>query len=809
MEKIFLPLYRFFRGHKWVLYTVIAATFALFAFFASRLQFEEDLAKLLPASGNEDSGLVFGNLKIKDKVFVQFTAKEGCELSPAELGAIVDEYMDSLEVTSLYAIGPDVAVNALDFALAHVPSFVDTSLYSAFDKAIEAVDETMARNAELVMNDWTGSATEMVATDPFNFKSLLLPSGASGFTVVDGHLFSPDSTVALAFISPDFQSFDSASTTILINDLRRRKTAVAEAHPEVDILMHGVPVRSADNAGMTKRDLWLTVGLSMLLILIVLLIAFKGLGIVWQNIVPVIYGAAFSMACLYWIKGSMSFLALGIGSVVLGVALSYCLHVIIHQRYVGSVEKMLSDESTPVCLGCITTVGAFLGLLFTESELLRDFGLYATFGLIGTTFFALAFLPPMLKDSDTARNEKIFAAVTKINSYPYDRKIWIMVLVALLILTGFIFSPRVQFDNDLAHIGYISDDVHRSDELYTEKVLHGTLQRHYAVAGKTLDDALEANVALTGLLEDLRDSGLIESYAPVVPSLFATVKSQNERIAAWKAYWSPEKIALAQKALKASAVKYDLSPDMFDPFYAMVEGEYEPGDLYSSGVIPKGLLCNFIEESGGKFLIFNSVGLIPENKARVDAAVDAAGGPVVVDPMFYTGNMIELVHQDFNTTLLISSIFVFIVLLVAFRNIWISILSFLPMFLSWYVVQGLMAIFGLQFNLINIVISTFIFGIGVDYSIFVMNGLLAGARGEDTTLLDYHKGAIFFSAFVLIVVMVSMLFARHPAVHSIGVCTLIGMLTTILLTYTVEPFLFRQMLKSKFFRRSFKAVETK
>ena len=127
------------------------------------------------------------------------------------------------------------------------------------------------------------------------------------------------------------------------------------------------------------------------------------------------------------------------------------------------------------------------------------------------------------------------------------------------------------------------------------------------------------------------------------------------------------------------------------------------------------------------------------------------------------------------------------------------------MFLSWYVVQGVMAIFGLQFNLINIVISTFIFGIGVDYSIFVMNGLLADARGEDTTLLDYHKGAIFFSAFVLVTVVVSMLFARHPAVHSIGVCTLIGMVSTILFTYTLQPFLFRIMLKSQYLRKSFKA----
>ena len=94
-----------------------------------------------------------------------------------------------------------------------------------------------------------------------------------------------------------------------------------------------------------------------------------------------------------------------------------------------------------------------------------------------------------------------------------------------------------------------------------------------------MDEALEANVALTALLDSLRDAGRIENYTPIVPSLFATVKSQEERIAAWKAYWSPEKVAEVRKILTASAKKYDLSPDMFEPFYAMVGDDYEPGGV--------------------------------------------------------------------------------------------------------------------------------------------------------------------------------------------------------------------------------------
>ncbi|MBR2378545.1 MAG: MMPL family transporter, partial [Bacteroidaceae bacterium] len=95
----------------------------------------------------------------------------------------------------------------------------------------------------------------------------------------------------------------------------------------------------------------------------------------------------------------------------------------------------------------------------------------------------------------------------------------------------------------------------------------------------------------------------------------------------------------------------------------------------------------------------------------------------------------------------------------------------------------------------------FIFGIGVDYSIFVMKGLIAQASGSDQNLLTYHKTAIFFSAFVLIVVVGSLLFATHPAIKSIGVSTLIGMSATILLTYILEPALFRFMMRFKFFAK--------
>ncbi len=801
---VFVKIYRFFTKHKFLLYALMVVSSVVFAVFAAKAHFEEDLMKLLPKSDESESGLVFGNVKVKDKLFMQMTGAE-----PEVLVGYVDELMDSILANdegianTLYKLETDLALNALDYAMMHVPSFVDTAMYVRFDSAIAHADETMARNYELIANDETGMATEMVSTDPLGLRECLMPdlSGGLGFTLIDGHLFCADSTVALIFISPDFQTFNSQASHKLVSHLNHCVEQFHKAHPDVEVLMHGGAVESVGNASTMKRDIAITIGVSLVLILLYLCLSFKSYNIIWQNVLPIVYGTIFALACMYWIKGGMSLMALGVGSVILGVALSYCLHVIVHQRFVGDVEQMLADEAIPVCLGCLTTIGAFLGLMFTQSELLKDFGLFATFALIGSTFFALVFLPHFLNVKDAKHSKKAFKLIDKINNYPYDRNPFIIIALCVFIVIGIIFSGKVQFDNDLKHIGYESDELHKSQKLYAEKNDHGGVQKYYAVTADDLDQALDANKALSATMDSLREAGDLFTYTPVVSILFQSQAEQERRNAAWKRYWTPEKVAEAMAAVKAAALKNGLSPDIFVPFQAMVEADYEPGNLYEAEVVPEGLLCNFIEETDGKFLILNAAQMSQEKEAGVSDIIAAMPHAVVVDPLYYTGGMISLIHKDFNMALLISSIFVFVVLLLSFRDLLISLLAFMPMFLSWYVVQGWMAILGLQFNMINIVISTFIFGIGVDYSIFVMKGLIEGQRQEGSKLLEYHKVAIFFSALVLIIVMAAMLFAKHPTIVSIGECALIGMISTILITYTLQPLIFRWLMKIPFMKR--------
>ena len=826
MHRIFLPIYHFFQKQKWALYTILIATTAVFGWFGSKLEYEEDIIKLLPRSSTSNE-LAFSDIGLIDKIFVQVTSRDTLNpVSTDELAALADEYCAILQQRDsathylkgvLVSLDIDTALEAMDFGLSHLPSFLDTAWYAQIEKALEpeAFEEQMARNYQIVMEDETGEESQFVSMDPLNLRSSLGDilggeTSAGGITIVDGHLFCPDKTVALALLSPSFTSTNSGACTKLVNMMDKLKHELEAEHPDMRILVHGNPQGSVSNAGTIKRDLAWSIGLSLLLILIIMLLSFHKLAFLWQQVVPVLYGALFSMACMYWIKGYMSLMALGISAIVLGVAISYCLHVLIHFYYVGDAEQMLREESTPVFLGCLTTIGAFMGLLFTESDLLRDFGLFATFSLIGNTLFALIFLPHFLKPEQISfKRTHGFPLVEKINNLPWDRNNWLIGTLIVLIVVGICFSPKVKFDSDLMNLDYDNAELRESQELYNRKSADGYAHQYFAAwDDDNLDEALEHNKGLVRALDSLKADGLVKSYVPVTKLLLHSRQDQEERIQKWYSFWTPGRVRYIRKLLADAERTYGLPRKFYDPFIGIISANYEPGDIVESGIVPEGLLSNYVEQQqSGRYMVYTDVSYDLQDQTKVWKTLTSYDHVLVLEPFFYCRDMVEIVHDDFNTTLWISSLFVLIVLLLSFQNIWIALLAFFPMFISWYVMQGYMAIFGLEFNLINIVISTFIYGIGVDYSIFVMEGLLTEARKGDTKMLEYHKVAIFYSALVLGIVTFSLIFARHPAIHSIGLITLIGMASTILITYSLQPWIFRKLVKIPFFRRGFRIPE--
>ncbi len=784
-------------------------SFLIFGYLGSKVVYEEDITKLLPSTetgGNEQ--LVFRNLKVKDKIFVLFTGDE-----PEKLSMICDDFMsvisnaDSTNVlldNVLYDFDEEMLIDAVGYLYDNAPVFIPTSSYDAIEESLseDKIEMQMSSNFEILGSAAGGAMMDLVRIDPIGLRNTIFSgtgdlkeSMGGNYLIYDSHFFTTDTTVALAFISPAFKSFDAKHSIELIDLIDKAIVDFRQKYPSVEILYHGAPVQSVYNSRQIKKDLIMTLSVSMIIISLIIGLCFKNKSTLFLLILPVIYGAIFALAMIYIIKGGMSLMALGIGAIVLGVALSYCLHVITHYKYVTDPVKVLEDQTVPVILGCLTTIGSFMGLLFTKSELLKDFGLFASLALIGTTFFALVFLPHLFNTKRNKRSDKAFAFLEKINSYPFEKQKWLIGIIVILFGASLYLKNFVTFDSDLKNIGYHEENVVRSQKIFTEKTARGMVTTYYAATSDNLDSAILKSREITRRLEILKDEGLLETYSKG-NSLFLTEKEQEERIECWNNYWSNSKVDNVKKSLIKYGSEYGFRETTFRPFLEMISQRYEPVSICESDVLPEALMSNIIEVSDDSYMIFTSVTATKENQNKVSDEIASIPGSLVIDPFYYTSDMVSLINKDFNMTLAISSFFVFIVLLISFKSLVLAILAFLPMAMSWVIVLGIMGAMGLQFNLINIVISTFIFGIGVDYSIFIMDGLISKYQSNKDVLI-FHKTAIIFSAIVLITGVVSLMFATHPAIKSIGFSTLIGMSATVLLSYTLQPFLFGLLIKAK------------
>lgn len=828
-----VKLYDFLSKNKWLIWVFILLTTGLFTYHTLQCKLEENIFKLLPQTENLSESeqalaantpdLAFTSLKLKDKIMVQVVPVEGTNTEEAntitteDMAAAMDLFMEhAMQSDSargyidsqMYDVDPALILEAADYLMQHGVSYLDVTPEELDSLTTEQhIREVVRLYLQVLETDLGQNFYDVLSYDPCGLSLKTVPqhildkiqdeSDAEANMPSTGafqhnHIFAGKGQACIGFITPTFGSDDSKKAGKLMKSLDKARDEVESTYPGLTVRYHGTVVLAAGNSNRIKMDLVTTIGIALIIIIILLAISLKRPTYLLLMLFPIGYGALFALATIYTFRGWMSLMALGLGAIVLGVALSYCLHVLIFYVYTGNARLTVMKQSKPVFLGALTTIGAFAGLLFTKSSLLQDFGAFALLTVVGTTVISLIVMPQFLPKKSTP-NKKIFAAMDKFNAYAPDQNKWICGIVCIWCLVCICFSGKYEFDSNLVNIGYFSNETKAAMASWDKMQNSGLKQQYYASYATDLETALEQLPAIEARVDSLRKAGVIRSTMKV-STMMPSLLLQEERIAAWQEYFTEDKQAEVWRHVQAACQKEGVDAEMFAPFRELMAAPAEPELLAETGLLPDEIMNNFMEEASGTTLVYFPVKTTEENVKHVKDELTEIHGCMVLDPYYYSSSLVEIIHKDFNLIMLISSIFVLVLLLLTYRNVWLALIAFFPMTVSWYTVLGAMALFGQPFNLINIVVSSFIFGIGVDYSIFIMDGLL---KGDDSKTMLYHKTAITLSALVLIICMFSLWFAEHPALHSIAFASMAGMVTTMMLSYTIQPNLYRWYVRFK------------
>ncbi|MBR6345794.1 MAG: 1-acyl-sn-glycerol-3-phosphate acyltransferase [Bacteroidales bacterium] len=859
MKRWILHIHDYLRGHKAFAWMLLAAVTALCAISALRLRYSEDISAFLPMdSQTARYESVYKRMGSERKVAVFFESEDNDAAIAAmddftgrwDTSAVVSEdrdrgafqgvdaprplssagnaaeasgepstpYKGSTDASAAGSAAPEAlrgafqgvdaprsasgamadAAEVFAFVSANYPRFLTESDYARMDSLLALpgyIDRKIVEDKAEMYTAVTAMQTKYLRGDPLGLFPQVLErlrelNPTAGSRIIDGHIFTADGRTGVILFDSPYDASESALNAPLAKAVADISAETAAANPSVHIYSTGVPLISVQNSQQIKKDSFLAIGIALLLISLVLWFSFKrGADVLWIAI-SIGVGAVFALGLIALFKTEISIIILGIGSMIIGIAVNYPLHYVDHLKYRKDRRETLAEQINPLLVGNITTVGAFLSMMLLRSGALKDFGFIAAMMLVGTILFVLFFLPVFIPETASPRNTLRLDFDRHINLPPLWRKLGFLLFAAVTIFLG-IQSRKVSFDADMHHINYITREQDNAFE--TLAGLGGSREGTETIFVVAEDESEDAAIALAEKLAATLPEGCSgSSITAFLPSL----STQQERSRRW-ARFREEHPAL-QTELLAAARREGFSDSAFQPFIDLLNCEFEPESAgYFEPVTAPAASAMLLRSYEGTGIV-NYVNVPSGSAETAKAAIreHLPEGALCFNESDVSIRLVDLLSEDFDHIGLLCSLIVFIFLTLSFARLELSILSFLPLAVSWWWILGIMHLGGLQFNIINIILATFIFGQGDDYTIFITEGLMY-ERSTGKKILPSYKNCVMLSALIMFIGIGSLIVAKHPAMRSLAELTIIGMFTVVAMAYYIPPLVFRFLTEKK------------
>ena len=813
MSERFIQIYYFFRKRRLLFYIFLGILLVFILFFASRITVKEDISGITGSgSSNGSFDYVVNHIRITDKLVICLSTndtntranQEQLILCAKDLTDNLKQRFDSTYIKNIIADVTDTSMSAsFDFFYNHLPLYIDDDDYLKIDSLLspDALESRIGKDYKNLLTPAGFALKKSILRDPLGLTYLALSKlkflqAGDNFDVVNGFLLTKDRRNLLLFITPANPSSETFHNEKLLSGLDEILTKISLASKsEIKGQYYGAIVFSTGNARQVKRDILLTIVIAFCLILLLIGWYFRSWKIPLLGFLPALFGGGLALAILFMMKGSVSAISLGIGSVILGLIVDYALYLITLFRKKGDMVIVLKEMTLTIFLCSLTTAGAFLCLIFLRSSVLHDLGWFSAISVSGAAFFALILLPHFLNQNDLAKDPRSLNFIDRIASFSFEKsKVFIFLLIALFILS-FFFLSKVRFQDDMMALNFVPGKV-KNMEKELDRITDVSFKTVYLVStGKDMDDALRTQEKVNPELLRLNNSGIIRSISGTV-KLYFSDSMQYAKIQKWASFWTKERRELLKKGIAISSDHFKFKDGVFNQFLTQTNKNYPLLNAIESKQLTNGLLSDYITESRDLSMVTTLIKVRQDDKKFVYQAFKKMPGVVLFDKQILANHFVANVKHDFDLLVLLSMIFVTLLLLVSFGRIETGLTTALPMFAAWTLTLGFMGITGIQFNIFNIIVSSFIFGLGVDYSILMMRGLLMEYQ-YGTKEISSYRTSIFLSSATTLFGVGALFFALHPALNSIALVSVFGIIAVVLIAVTIQPLFIRWFLLNR------------
>lgn len=809
MNKFFIKIYDFLFARRGLTFSILLILVAVCLILVFSLKYNENIFDFLPVSGNDQKAIsLYQDISGGQRIVTMFKIKDGSKEGIEHLTEAVDSFADMLssgsEGQNISELTTQVDMerisNISDFIYQNIPLMLTDSDYQYMEDLISKPDyasEQLSNDLQMILMPATGVFSSIITRDPLGLFTPVIDrlqsrQSSLPMDIDDGYIYTSDHKYAIAMLTSPYGATESAKNAKLVSYIDSVREETMAQFDDVEIYSTGSPVIAVGNASQIKQDSQWAISIAITLILLLLLLSFRNVKNLILIGLSIVFGWIFAMALIAAIRNDVSLIVIGIGSVIIGIAVNYPLHFIAHISHGETMHDVLKEMIAPLLIGNITTVGAFASLMPLDAPALRDLGLFAAFMLIGTILFVLVFLPHLVKRRKIQEQERLLFG--KFTRKSFENRPWMVwVIVVLTIVLGY-YSLDTSFDANMHHINYMTDTQTRLlSELHASAGVNDTSNVYLVAEGRSWDEALSHRTEMSHLLDSLKEKSIIKSYSDAT-SLICSEQEQQRKLDKWNEFWNVHRDSICA-SLETAATKFDFNQDAFNEFYDIISADYTVHQFDYFEPIKSVLLGNAFSKANGQFSVVDIIDVGDSDVEEVESILNNCSSGYAFDFAGMNSSVARSLSDDFNYIGFACGFIVFIFLWLSFGRLELSILAFLPMALGWIWILGIMTLCGIQFNIVNVILATFIFGQGDDYTIFMTDGLIE-EYAYKKKLLPSFKNSIVISALIMFIGMGSLIVARHPALHSLAEVTIVGMLTVVVMAWIVPSIVFNWLVST-------------
>ena len=571
------------------------------------------------------------------------------------------------------------------------------------------------------------------------------------------------------------------------------------------IYLGGIPMIADDMMTFIKSDI-VVFGLGVLLFIIATLwFVFRKL--IW--IVVPISSCLFSVVIMMGLLGILGWKVTVISSnfIALMLILTMAMNIHMSTRFLQLrkdypaknnfeiISLTTNKMFWPILYTVLTTIFAFLSLIFSGIKPIIDFGWMMTFGLITSFIITFTLLPTLLNFAPTKNITLIKEQDSKITSFlgslSLNNKNTIFGVTGIIIILSIVGISKLEVENSFINYFNKDTEIYKGMKLIDEE-LGGTTPLEVIL--KFPDNKDKETSTEDDEFEDWGDEGeendekywftkdkidkiaSVHNYLDSLPQI-GKVLSFSSIIEVATQLNNNKPLGTLEMGVLYSKIPQNIKTEIIDPYLSIEDNEAR----ISLRIIDS-------QENLRRNDLINKINFDLKDKIGLKESEFRLAGVLIL-----FNNLLQSLFKSQILTLGLVMIGIFSMFIILFRNIKLSLIGVVPNFIAAFFILGIIGLLGIPLDMMTITIAAITIGIAVDNSIHYIYRF----KEEFSKIKDYNKtlkkchstvGVAIFNTSITIVFGFSILVLSKfiPTIY-FGVFTGIAMLLAMISVLTLLP----------------------